>query len=271
MMKFALLGHHISYSMSPVIHDMISTTDIHYEIIDLAPEQLLKERPQQLQALNGFNITIPHKQSILSFCDHVDPVAEKIGAINTVEIVDGIWTGYNTDYLGFIRSLKDSLKNYFDFHPVLVGYGGVARAVIFALQEMGFRSITVIGGVDDVERQDFIQEMNLNAKIKILDFLPELPTLWINGTPVGGAKIKDIPEDYIPFNANDVLFDLNYTPYPTHLELYAQNKGLKTINGMKMLVYQAVEAQKIWFKSHEIKDLNVNEIIRRLVTLNTIS
>lgn len=270
-MKFALIGYQISYSMSPLIHELISETSMDYKILDLSPECLSKELPPKLLDLNGFNVTIPHKQSIMSYCQDLDPIAEKIGAVNTVDISKGVLKGYNTDYLGFISSLKDSIINYFDFHPVLVGYGGVARAVIFALQEMGFRALSIAGGIDNNERKAFIDEMNSQTKIIIIDHIPDLPCLWINATPIGGAKHPEVPKDYITFKYEDILFDLNYTPYPTFLEKYAQRMGIKTVNGLKMLVYQAVEAQKIWFKDIQNTRVDVNSIIHSLVNLNTVS
>ncbi|MFA6618590.1 MAG: shikimate dehydrogenase [Candidatus Neomarinimicrobiota bacterium] len=270
-MKFALIGHKISYSMSPVIHELISEIPMDYKILDLSPESLSKELPPELLELNGFNVTIPHKRSIMAYCKELDPVAEIIAAVNTVDNTNGVLKGYNTDYLGFMSSLRESIKNYFDFHPVLIGYGGVARAVIFALQEMGFRTLSIAGGIDDNERKVFIDEMNSQTKIILIDHIPDLPCLWINATPIGGAKYPDIPKDYIPFRYGDILFDLNYTPYPTFLEQYAKKKGIKTLNGLNMLVYQAIEAQKIWFKDKQNTRVDVNSIIHSLVNLNTVS
>ncbi len=246
-MKFALLGYNIAYSLSPIIHELISQFSMDYNIIDLAPQNLEKEIPKIFSELSGFNVTIPYKQSIMDYCKTLDPVAEKIGAVNTVAIRNGIWKGYNTDYLGFIRSVKENIPNYFSYHPVIVGYGGVARAVALGFEKLGFNAITVRGGEFKSERDEFIRSMNSILDIKVFDFLPEIPRLWINCTPVGGAKIPHIPRDFIDFGPRDFIFDLNYTPCPTHLELKAKDQSVSTINGMKMLVYQAIEAQKIWF------------------------
>lgn len=269
-MNFALIGDKISYSMSPLIHEMISDVALKYSIIEISVEELSAGKPEILKKLDGFNVTIPHKQEIIKYCNQLDPAAELIGAVNTVQMINGRWKGYNTDFLGFIASLKESVKNYFDYHPVLIGYGGVARAVIFALQEMGFKNVSVVGGMDDKERRNFINDMNASTKIRLLDTVPELPLLWINGTPIGGAKIPDIPEGFLDIHYGDVLFDLNYTPYPTHLEQYAHKKGVKTVNGLKMLVYQAFEAQKIWF-GEKIQEIDINGVIHTLTHLGTAS
>jgi shikimate dehydrogenase len=245
-MKFALLGHNIDYSLSPLIHKMIGPSDLVYDILDLSESQLEKELKAKARDYAGFNVTIPHKQNIMAFCQEIDPVARKIGAVNTVAIRDGLWKGYNTDYPGFMETLRTDCPDFLSYHPVLVGYGGVARAAIFGLEALGFMACTVIGGEIDSERDAFIHDMRVPLSMKILDEIPDMPLLWINCTPVGGAKIKDIPSDFMSFRRRDILFDLNYTPYPTHLEVAARMQGIKTFNGLKMLVFQAIEAEKIW-------------------------
>ncbi len=270
-MKFALLGYNIAYSLSPIIHELISQSPIDYTIIDLAPENLDKEIPMLFSDLSGFNVTIPHKQAIMDHCKALDPIAKKIGAVNTVDIRNGLWKGYNTDYLGFIRSIKENIPDYISYHPVIIGYGGVARAVAFGLEKLGFKAITVQGGELRSERDEFIHSMRSTLNINVFDLLPEMPRLWINCTPIGGAKIPEIPENFIDLNIRDYLFDLNYTPYPTHLELKAKEQGVSTLNGLKMLIYQAIEAQKIWFGDEYNTAVDVNSIIHSIAQINTLS
>jgi shikimate dehydrogenase len=270
-MKFGLLGHQIAYSISPVIHDLINPNSMDYEIIDIAPDDIKKLLHKRVEDFSGFNVTIPHKQSIMDLCQSVDRMAEKIGAVNTVDIRNGVWKGYNTDYLGFLSTIKEEIKNYLSFHPVIVGYGGVARAVIFALEKLGFKAVSVQGGESKKERDDFIEELNSSLNMDVFDLLPEIPRLWINCTPVGGAKIPDIPKDFIAFSHGDTLYDLNYSPSPTYLQKYASDMGIPNMNGLKMLVYQAIEAQKIWFANKMPPEISVNSIIHSIEHLNTVS
>jgi len=268
-MKFALLGYKIAYSLSPVIHELISQSPIDYSVIDIAPEKLNEAIPKTFEHLSGFNVTIPHKQAIMDHCNTLDHVAAKIGAVNTVDIRNGIWKGYNTDYLGFIRSIKENIPDYISYHPVIIGYGGVARAVAFGLEKLGFKAITVQGGEQRSERDEFINSMYSTLNMNIFDLLPRIPRLWINCTPIGGAKIPEIPDSFIDLDKKDYLFDLNYAPYPTHLELKAKEQNIPTLNGMKMLVYQAIEAQKIWLGGEQYAD--VNSIIHSIAHINTVS
>ena len=270
-MKFALLGYNIAYSLSPIIHELISQFPMDYNIIDLAPQNLKNEIPKMFSELSGFNVTIPHKQTIMDYCKTFDPVAKKIGAVNTVDIRNGIAKGYNTDYLGFIRSIKENIPDYISYHPVIVGYGGVARAVAFGLEKLGFKAISVHGGEFESERDEFIRSMHATLELNVFDLLPQMPRLWINCTPIGGAKIPDIPEDFIDFDKQDFLFDLNYAPCPTNLELKAKDLGLSTLNGMKMLIYQAIEAQKIWFGDKYFTSVDVNSINHSIANINNVS
>ena len=270
-MKYGLLGHKIAYSLSPVIHKMINGSGIEYDILDISPESLKANLPQMTQGLSGFNVTIPHKQTVMEFCQEIDPLAERIGAVNTVAISAGRWKGYNTDYLGFIETVRKNIPDYFSFHPVVVGYGGVARAVIFGLQELGYKACSIVGGLNDDERKAFIKGMRPALDMNILELIPGMNRLWINCTPIGGAKHPDIPQNFIPYDNHDILYDLNYSPYPTYLEQDAGSKGLTTINGLKMLVAQAVEAQKIWNEHHIDLQCDTDEIIRSLVKGKNVS
>ena len=270
-MIYGLLGHKINYSLSPIIHKMINTSGIEYKILDLSPEELKDKLPSIVNDFSGFNVTIPHKQQIMNMCDEVDPLAAKIGAVNTVDINKGKWTGYNTDYLGFIETVKLHIPNFLTYHPVIVGYGGVARAVIVALDELGFDACTVYGGAIASERQDFIDEMDSGLALNIMNELPSTPKLWVNCTPVGAAKNPDIPKGYIPYDLQDVLYDLNYAPCPTYLEKEAKKAGLKTVNGLQMLVSQAIEAQKIWVKGKIKLQCDLERIIHSIVDGKNVS
>ncbi|MCF7833025.1 MAG: shikimate dehydrogenase [Candidatus Marinimicrobia bacterium] len=270
-MKFALLGYKIAYSLSPLIHELISNRSFDYNIIDIAPDQLNESIPDAFEQLSGFNVTIPHKKTIMDHCKVLDPIAEKIGAVNTVDIRNGIWKGYNTDYLGFVQTVKEYIPDYISYHPVIIGYGGVARAVAFGLKKLGYMSMTVQGGELKAERDEFINSMHKTLKMNVFDLLPEIPRLWINCTPIGGTKIPDIPDDFIDLDHEDYLYDLNYAPYPTHLESKAKKMGIQTMNGLKMLVCQAIEAQKIWFNDEPPVEVDVNSIIHSIAHINTVS
>lgn len=261
MMKFGLLGHNISYSLSPHIHKKIAAKPISYEIFDISPQNLELQLSTVLGGLNGFNITIPYKTSILKYCHETDDMVKKLGAANTVRIRDNKWKAYNTDYLAFIKVLTHYVEDYLHYHPVIVGYGGAARAVLFALENLGFMHLSVLGGYSENERMHFIEEMSSGLRLRILDNLPDLPLLWINCTPVGSKRFPEIPELFYSMKSKDYLFDLNYTPRPTCLQQFAEKRKLRSINGLRMLVFQALEAQKIWMSTSGMDISDIEKII----------
>lgn len=269
-MRYGLLGYKIGYSLSPIIHRMIAMDDIEYNIIDIAPESFGRDIKDAVSGLSGFNVTIPYKENIMIYCHKIDAIAEKIGAVNTIDIHNGEWKGYNTDYLGFIRSVKEDIPQYFDYHPVIIGYGGVAKAVAYGLEKTGFPSISICGGISDQERHSFSESLKEKLNINVLNDVPDLPVLWINCTPVGGSKIPTIPEGFIQIKNRDFLYDLNYSPFPTYLEKEVSKRGIPSTNGMKMLVYQAVEAQKIW-KKRDFYIEDPDSIIHSIAELNNVS
>lgn len=260
-MKYGLLGHEISYSLSPLIHTTLSS-HINYELYDLSVEDLKQGRPEVLKELAGFNITIPHKQLIMAHCDSIHPLAEKIGAVNTVKISQGKWIGYNTDYSGFMRALKEGLPAYMDTKPVVVGYGGAARAILMALEELGFKQAVVCGGVSEADRREFIADMQTVLHMKLTDTQPKDKRLWINCTPVGSERIPEIYNGFMDLKMGDQLFDLNYKPYPTFLQQKARKLGIPDSNGIFMLIYQAVDAQKIWFDVDSIQ-FDMQDILQK--------
>ncbi len=245
-MKFALFGHQIGYSLSPGIHREIAGAEFDYRILDVPPEEFDQAVEERLPEFSGFNVTTPYKVRIMRHCDAFDPPVRKIGAVNTVLNREGKWTGFNTDYLGFMRAFKKNIPDFLSYHPVVAGYGGAARAVLFALRKMGFYAATVYGGNSREKRLNFIFSMKRQLHMQLLTVLPDMPRIWINCTPAGSERAPGVPGELIPGRRDDILFDLNYAPVPTFLENAAGQKGIKTFNGLEMLVFQAVEAQKIW-------------------------
>jgi shikimate dehydrogenase len=259
-MTYGLLGYKIGYSLSPVIHKLIACADLDYHLFDYAPEELESALSGPMAGLSGFNVTIPYKERIMQYCDILEESAEKIGAVNTIDIKDGLRTGYNTDYTGFIRVIKENIPDYLSYHPMILGYGGAARAVIFALETLGFFSASVLGGENKHDRKTFTCAVAPLLRLQVSDMNPDIPRLWINCTPVGSVKVPEVPVDFIKFGKEDILCDLNYSPCPTHLEQIAQKMGIKTINGLQMLIYQAVGAQKIWMGEDAPSEVNIQAI-----------
>lgn len=268
--QLGILGENISYTKSPLLHNLISkqkNINLDYKIFDVPESKFEKFMKDQLREINGFNITIPYKGSVIPYLHYVEPIAEKIGAVNTVKVKNKKFYGYNTDIIGFIKTIKLHILDYEKYFPVLIGYGGVSKAVIFGLKELGFSQCAVIGGLNNSERKKMISNISPLLELTISEEIPsDKPVLWINATPIGTNKFSKIPNNFIKIGKDDFLFDLNYSPDPTHLQmwfrinknfLYGKQDEMKNINGINMLVYQGIASEKIWFPNIIFENLKI--------------
>ncbi len=250
MLYFGVIGHPIGHSASPVMHNRVFKTlniDAIYLSFDVKPENL-KDAVYGAKALGfrGLNVTIPHKEEITKYVKPVG-LAEKIGAINTVDVPK--LEGYNTDAIGALRTLEAYDVDYEGKVVLIVGAGGVARAIAFALSGKSTLIITNrtasrgLKLVEDVRRYGecifypYEKVEELKGKFDIL----------INCTPLGMKGFEEklpVPESLIE---NVVVFDTVYNPIETPLIKLAKRRGCKVVYGLDMLVYQGAEAFKIWF------------------------
>tara|TARA_Y100000385_G_scaffold275904_1_gene320933 strand:+ start:1141 stop:1881 length:741 start_codon:yes stop_codon:yes gene_type:complete len=238
--KYGLIGKNINYSFSKkFFNDKFikeNINDCSYENYDL---KSIKEFSSVLKdkSIKGFNVTIPYKKEIIDFIDEIDPIAKKIGAINTLKINDRkIIKGYNTDYLGFISSIKHLI---FDQKNALVlGTGGASKAIIYGLNCVGIKSTNV----SRKKTRDTVRYEDLNEKI-----IKE-NRIIVNCTPIGTfPKIEESPK--IPFEfltSNHLCYDLIYNPEKTKFLKESEKMGATIVNGKKMLENQANESWKIW-------------------------
>lgn len=261
MEKFGLIGYPLGHSMSAVIHkagfDSLGI-NASYELLETSPENLI-ERIKFLKCENysGFNITIPHKVPISLFVEEIDKYADITGAINTIKInPDRSFTGYNTDVLGF----KEAIPETIDLNSgkaALLGTGGASRAAILGLSDRGVKEIDVytrnIANVIDYMAYLRRKFPHITFTALQIDRIKDLSKydILVNTTPVGmlgkAADLSPVSEfvlKTLPEHA--VVYDIIYNPKKTILLKAAEKLGLRTINGVDMLVYQAIAAQKIW-------------------------
>ena len=257
--KFVLagvMGWPVSHSRSPTLHNhWIAHYGLtgSYVLLPVEPGNLM-DAVRGLRALGfaGCNITIPHKVEAMKLVDRVDPMARRIGAINTVVVKpDGSLTGSNTDGFGYIQSLLDAQPNWrADVGPVTVlGAGGAARAVIVALAERGAREIRVCNRSGN---KAMALAMEFGAPVRAIpwekrhDALADV-ALLVNTTNQGMDKQAplDLNLDRLPAHA--LVSDVIYTPLETPLLKAARLRGNPTVNGLGMLLNQARPAFKAWF------------------------
>ena len=253
-MKAGVIGHPIAHSKSPIIHQYwMDEYNLHgsYEAIDIAPDDLAVGVQKLIDAgFDGFNITIPHKQNIITLCDEVDEIARSIGAVNTVRIKGGKLFGTNTDGFGFIQNIKQAHNN-FDFQnktACVLGAGGASRAVIYGLIQEGVSRIILInrttdtaqglakdfGDIIDVVPWDERSEALINADI------------LVNTTSLGMVGKPALDIDLSELNAQSLVCDIVYAPLMTELLKDAKARGNKTVTGIGMLLHQARPAFALW-------------------------
>lgn len=208
----------------------------------------------------GCNVTMPHKQAIMPLLDRVDPLAARIGAVNTVvRGADGTLTGYNTDAAGFLEPLAPLLaeKHYFRMARVL-GTGGAARAIVAALSDQG--CVVVLAGRNPAKAQDLLDELargNDHHAIDIAHFAEatdfafddreQCLDLIVNASPLGMAGQPPLAFDFSHAPPGSVVYDIVTHPLDTDLLQRARAAGFRTVDGLSMLIGQAAEAFEHFF------------------------
>jgi shikimate dehydrogenase len=251
-----LLGWPVAHSRSPVIHNYwLSRYGIQgrYTLFPVPPERLA-DALKGLAALRlrGCNVTTPHKQAVMPLIDHVDPLAAKIDAVNTIVVQDdGSLRGFNNDGNGFVQSIRDAMPAWKpESGPIAVlGAGAAARAVIASLADQGAREIRVVNRT--FERARGLQTL-FGPPVTALrweqreDALEGI-ALLANATNQGmaGKPALDIRLDRLPQSA--IVGDLIYTPPETPLLAAARARGNVTVNGLGLLLNQARPAFNAWF------------------------
>lgn len=218
----------------------------------------LRKAVEGIRGLNlrGVNVTIPHKVAVMQFLDRIDPLAENIGAANTVVNDGGILTGYNTDATGFLQALHDRNIEPAEKRVLLLGAGGAARAISHILTREKARLIILnrkqeLSWVEDLAAR---LSRNYKADIKVGELTSENLKkamnnidLLVNATSLGmSPEIDATPVPAELLHANLTVFDAVYNPLRTRLLREAGAAGAKTIDGLEMLVRQGAASFEIW-------------------------
>jgi len=251
-----VIGHPISQSLSPLIHNhWLKKYGIEgtYSIIDIAPEDL-ETWVQEVRkiSIKGWNITIPHKTGILTFLDKVAPLARQMGAVNTVsKASDGTLTGFNTDGVGLMTHLKKSIPDWPQDRPALIlGAGGAARAAALMLANENIPMVMISNRTR--EKAETIASDLGRGRLVVVDWEERSVSaraagLIINTTSLGMIGQHSLDIEFKGCARNTVYYDIVYKPLETTAMKQAQQQGLRVLDGLGMLVYQAAAAFKIWF------------------------
>jgi shikimate dehydrogenase len=254
----ALIGDPIEHTMSPAMHNTAFQKlglDYTYVAFKVKPEEL-PQAVAGLKALNiiGFNVTIPHKVTVIPLLDSLDPLAEKVGAVNTVVNDNGKLKGFNTDAEGFYRALTEHGFKPKNKKVVVLGAGGASRAITYILAKEG-ASLTILNRQQELDwaediagliREDFRKDVKV---LELGDLSKALPKtdLLVNATSVGmspSADTSPVPAKLLA--GVPLVFDIVYNPLKTKLLQDAAAASIKTISGIDMLVWQGALAFDKW-------------------------
>ena len=257
MKKAGLLGYPLGHTMSPQLHKKLCRfmgEEIEYEKFEISAENLAEEMPK-LKALDGFNVTIPHKLRVRDYLDELDESARKHGAVNVIAKQNGKYIGYNTDCIGFVRSME-AADIPLQGKVCVVGMGGAGR--MFAT-ECAYRGCQLTLAVRKQHVEDRRPDlMNLQRELSRIsgkeveivasESLQGEFDLLINASPVGMfPKVDASPLHSEALKGVKAVFDCIYNPRETRLMKDAKAAGCRVCGGMPMLVWQAAAAQELWY------------------------
>lgn len=272
--RFCVIGDPVAQSLSPRIHTHWINRyalDACYDAVQVAAGELEHGIADLLdRGYRGWNVTIPHKVRMLERCDHIDDIARKIGAVNTVAVGDdGALTGTNTDAYGFIAHLDQAQPGWRHGpgrRALVLGAGGAARAVIFGLIGAGVGAITIANrtrdkadqwaaGIADVSVIDWADRNDAVAAVDLI----------VNTTALGMTGLPDLDFSLDGAAPGTIVYDIVYRPLETPLIQAARARGLPVITGLGMLLHQARPAFKAWFDilppvDHELMDAIAGEL-----------
>jgi len=250
--KAGVIGWPVSHSLSPLLHNYwLKKYNIkgEYKAYPVEPENLPEfiDKLRDDSNFRGINVTIPHKEAVVDFLDSVDEIAKEIGAVNTIINNNGELLGTNTDAYGFAENIRSHLTG--NKKAVVLGAGGAAKAVIFALKQQGFSQIIITNRT--LERAEALSSV-ISHRLSVSDWkirseILKDSDLLVNTTSLGMTGKENLDIDLLLLPKTALVTDIVYNPITTPLLAQAQKRGNPTIDGLGMLLFQAVPAFEAFF------------------------
>jgi shikimate dehydrogenase len=257
-----IIGWPVSHSYSPAMHNAAAAAlglDLVYVPLPVRPDRLAYAlRGLVALGFRGVNVTLPHKEAVLPYLDQHDTAAQTIGAVNTIVIKDERLAGYNTDWSGFLADIEGFVPELKGRECLVLGAGGAARAVVYALIQRGAQVSVYARRTDQAEQlaAGMANALPDAEEIRIASLgdvtrhaSGSKAVLIVNTTPLGMAgeyvEASPLPEG-VPLPSAAFVYDLVYNPARTRLMRQAEASGCQTANGLGMLVGQAAEAFKLF-------------------------
>jgi shikimate dehydrogenase len=262
-----VVGWPVKHSRSPLIHRFWLRR--HGLTGDYLPEAVPPEDVESfLQSAGekfiGGNVTLPHKEAAFRACSRLTPVAERLAAVNTLWRADGGWSGDNTDAFGFAANLDDAGPDWRDgSHALVIGAGGASRAVIHALIEAGFGAVTVANRT--FSRAEALKEQ-LGSTVhpisidRVNEVLPDANVI-VNASSAALEGEAEVWIEWHAARANAIATDLTYVPLTTRFLREAAAHGVRTVDGLGMLLHQAVPGFERWFGVRPVVDDELRALV----------
>ncbi len=262
MKKFFVIGNPIEHSLSPKLHNYWIKSNYlkafyDKKKIDISElEDLIKEVREK--KIDGINVTVPFKNSVIPFLDKLTNEAQKTQSVNTIYLRDGMTVGHNTDIEGFELAIKHTNYDIVGKKVLVLGAGGVSPSIIVALNNMNAEKIFISnrtqGKVENLKKTFHKIETVKWGTIPDFDMI-------VNATSLGLQKDDNIPIDYSKFGSDKFFYDVIYNPSETNFLKAAKKNGNKTENGKKMFIFQAQASFKIWNNLEPKVDDKVMELL----------
>ena len=250
-MRYGLLGEVLEHSFSKSIHNTLG--DYPYDLIEVKKDEL--DAFMRAKDFAGLNVTIPYKESVIPYLDHIDEAAKAIGAVNTIVNKDGRLYGYNTDFYGMARLISHARISLAGMKVIILGTGGTSKTAMAVARSLGAREVLRVSrtDTDGVITYEELYESHTDAEV------------LINTTPVGMFPNSDkSPVEIDRFSRLVGVIDAVYNPLRTPLIIEAKKRRIKAEGGLYMLVAQAVRASEI-FLNTQYDERTVDKLWRRMI------
>jgi len=253
IMRYGLIGEKLSHSYSKIIHEKL--TDYTYDIIPLNREEF--KTFMEVKDFTAINVTIPYKQAVISYLDELDPLAEKIGAVNTIVNKSGHCIGYNTDFYGLEYMMKHNNICIEGRKCLILGNGGTSQTVHAVLKHLGAKEILVVSRQNSMNTISYETCYTNHTDADVI----------VNTTPLGMfPNIDRSPLDLSSFIKCEAVVDVIFNPLHTKFTLQAESLGIKAVTGLEMLVAQAKQAIE-YFLDIKIEDSKIDDIYHDLLKI----
>jgi shikimate dehydrogenase len=261
LIQLGIFGWPVAHSKSPQMHEAAARAleiELRYERFEVPPEDLTEAvRSRHEAGIDGYNVTVPHKEAIIELIDEVAPVARAIGAVNTVVHMDGRYVGHNTDSAGFVRSLEEAGLQIGGARVVVLGAGGAARAAVVGLANAGAEEIIVLSR--RLEQSEALTQ-SLTATVacrlkaatlgeasrafRVATLLVQATSATLEANPGAFEFAASLPIDVLP--SDTAVVDMVYKPLKTSVLARAEDRGLTIVDGLGMLLHQGAIAFEMW-------------------------